>query len=156
MATKSKRQAGPGTRNKQQRQDSQSARDDDPRANGHSERDTRAPGDPGQGPGTQGTLSSGYSSRSSTGGTGGGVLTQRGSGYSPGAQSRVGASDSESDDLTREGVAAGAAGMGESTPPLDSQNREESPSTDTHPVGGVAGESSGGSPTTSRTTRDRR
>ena len=40
------------------------------------------------------------------------MLNQRGSGYSPGAESRDGASENESDELAKEGVTAGAAGVG--------------------------------------------
>jgi len=67
-------------------------------------------GDPGQGPSTTGGLASGYSSHSGNGGTGGDVLKQKGSGFSPGADSREGAYENEADPLAREGVAGGAAG----------------------------------------------
>jgi hypothetical protein len=67
-------------------------------------------GDAGQGPSTTGGLASGYSSHSGNGGTGGDVLKQKGSGFSPGADSREGAYENEADPLAREGVTAGAAG----------------------------------------------
>ena len=119
-------------------------------------RERPAPGDPGEGPATHGTLASGYSSRSSSGGTGGDVLQQRGSGYSPGAASRVGASPNDADPLAREGDAAGAAGMGpdDSTPARPErrgrvEDTEDYDASDgARAVGGVAGTSGGGSGTT--------
>jgi len=76
-------------------------------------------GDAGQGPSTTGGLASGYSSRSANGGTGGDVLKQKGSGYSPGTDSREGAYENEADPLAREGVTGGAAGMEPSARALD-------------------------------------
>jgi hypothetical protein len=86
------------------------------------ERDTPAAGslgDAGQGPSTTGGLASGYSSHSGNGGTGGDVLQQKGSGFSPGADSRKGAYENDADPLAREGVAGGAAGMEPSARALD-------------------------------------
>src|SRR3954447_18996808 len=105
-----------GSRNvqRQQQQDAASTRqrqETASRANTGGNEPGASTGDAGEGPSTSGTLSSGYSSRSSVGGTGGGVLNQRGSGYSPGAQSRAGAHENDSDELAREGVGAGAAGV---------------------------------------------
>ena len=114
-------------------------------------------GDPGEGPSTDGGLASGYSSRSSNGGTGGDVLRSRGSGYSPGDDSRVGAKANETDDLTREGVAAGAAGVGPD-PAATSAQRGNDPTEGTEDydaseggraVGGISGTSGGGRGTTS-------
>jgi len=115
-------------------------------------------GDAGQGPAT--TLSSGYSGHSSTGGTAGDVLKSRGSGYAPGAESRVGATPDETDPLAREGIAAGTAGMGDD-PPADAPTarglRRAAAGADTEDydaseggraVGGVSGTSGGGSGTT--------
>ena len=82
----------------------------------------RGPGVPdgaAEGPSTTGGLASGYSSRSSNGGTGGDVLKQRGSGFSPGADSRNGAAAQDTDPLAREGVAGGAAGMEPTAHALD-------------------------------------
>jgi hypothetical protein len=76
-------------------------------------------GDAGQGPSTTGGLASGYSSHSGNGGTGGDILKQKGSGYSPGADSREGAYENEADPLAREGVTGGAAGQEPSARALD-------------------------------------
>jgi hypothetical protein len=76
-------------------------------------------GDAGQGPSTTGGLASGYSSHSGNGGTGGDVLKQKGSGFSPGADSREGAYENEADPLAREGVAGGAAGQEPTARTLD-------------------------------------
>jgi hypothetical protein len=117
-------------------------------------RDRPAPGDPAQGPSTHGTLASGYSSRSSTGGTGGDVLQQRGSGYSPGDASRLGATPNDNDPLVRAGVAAGAAGMGPDdathapSSGRDGDTEDYDASEGARAVGGVAGTSGGGSGTT--------
>ena len=119
-------------------------------------RDRTGPCEPGQGPATHGTLASGYSSRSSTGGTGGDVLQQRGSGFSPGDASRIGATPNDGDPLARESDAAGAAGMGpaEATPAQPGQRRRHEDTEDydasdgARAVGGIAGTSGGGSGTT--------
>jgi hypothetical protein len=117
--------------------------------------DAAGTGEAGEGPATHGTLASGYSARSSSGGTPGGVLDQRGSGFSPGDASRVGAAPEDNDPLTRAGVAAGAAGLG--TEPAASSRDEPGRSRDTEDydasdgaraVGGVGGTSGGGSGTT--------
>jgi hypothetical protein len=127
-----------------------------PRTNNSSE-GVRARGDAAEGPATRGTLSSGYSSRSSTGGTGGGVLEQRGSGYSPGADSRKGAYQNESDALASEGVTAGAAGIAEDRhgkpvgEAADAEKNDEyaQRADGAAAVTGVSGVSGGGSGTTS-------
>jgi hypothetical protein len=114
-------------------------------------------GDPAQGPAAQGTLSSGYSSRSSTGGTGGGALKPRGSGYSPGDDSRLGATPNEADPLAAEGVAAGAAGFrtdtayGRLKPGASGAEEEEMGTDGGAAVTGVSGVSGGGRGTTSST-----
>jgi len=116
-----------------------------------------SPGDAAQGPAAHGTLSSGYSSRSSSGGTAGGVLDQRGSGYSPGDDSRVGATPSEDDKLAAEGVAAGAAGFrsdaayGRLKPGASGAEEEEVGTDGGAAVTGVSGVSGGGRGTTSST-----
>jgi len=76
-------------------------------------------GDAAQGPSTTGGLASGYSSHSGNGGTCGDVLQQKGSGFSPGADSREGAYENEADPLAREGVAGGAAGREPTARALD-------------------------------------
>jgi len=76
-------------------------------------------GDAGQGPSSTGGLASGYSSHSGNGGTAGDVLQQKGSGFSPGADSREGAHANEADPLAREGVAGGAAGQEPTARALD-------------------------------------
>lgn len=140
----------------QQRQDATSIKqraDADVRPNAGGNDPRASIGDAGQGPSTSGTLSSGYSSRSSAGGTGGGVLNQRGSGYSPGEQSRTGTGDNESDELARDGVAAGASGMGADVKRAGrdhgSSNEDEESADASRTIGGVAGVSGGGSGTTS-------
>ena len=117
---------------------------------------TRAPGDAAEGPATRGTLSSGYSSCSATGGTGGGVLQQRGTGYSPGADSREGAYENEADPLGSEGVTAGAAGIAEDRhgkpagEPADAEKNDEYAQRPdgAAAVTGVSGVSGGGRGTT--------
>jgi hypothetical protein len=105
--------------------DNASSRDNRQSGGSNSSRDGRGAatagslGDAGQGPSTTGGLASGYSSRSANGGTGGDVLKQKGSGYSPGADSREGAYENEADPLAREGVAGGAAGVEPSARALD-------------------------------------
>lgn len=116
-------------------------------------------GDPGEGPSSaDGTLASGYSSGSASGGTPGGVLQPRGSGYSPGADSRIGAHPNEGGDLPRAGVAAGAAGVADEDraakrrggePRAADGDREDYDATEGgRAVGGVSGTSGGGSGTT--------
>jgi hypothetical protein len=151
MTQSSKRRpTGANAGKAQQRHDGPMAQSDlDAHARNVGGNDKHAMGDAGEGPATSGTLSSGYSSRSSTGGTAGGVLNQRGSGYSPGADSTRGAKDNESGTLAREGVAAGASGMGPASPDEDPEGNETHANDDTGAIGGVAGVSGGGNPTTS-------
>jgi len=112
-------------------------------------------GEPGEGPARQGTLADGYSARSSSGGTPGGVRDQRGSGFSPGAAPRLGAAPEDRDPLAREGVAAGAAGVG--AEPRASSREQAGDARDTEDydasdgaraVGGISGTTGGGSGTT--------
>ena len=119
-------------------------------------------GDPGEGPSSaDGTLASGYSSGSASGGTPGGVLQQRGSGYSPGADSRIGAHPNEGGDLAHEGVTAGAAGVANEDRAAqlrggpkrggDDGTEDYDASDGGRAVGGVSGTSGGGSGTTPAT-----
>jgi hypothetical protein len=112
-------------------------------------------GEAAQGASTRGTLSSGHSSHSATGGTGGDVLQQRGSGYSAGNDSRVGARPGESGELVAEGVAPGAAGFRSGTatgglkPGASGAEEEEMGTDGGAAVIGVSGVSGGGRGTTS-------
>jgi hypothetical protein len=107
-----------------------------------------------EGPATRGTLASGYSGRSSVNGTPGDVLKQRGSGSSPGADSRAGGYEVETDPLARDGVAAGASGIAEDNhgKPTGERTPEKDDDYADTPDGGaavlgVSGTSGGGSGT---------
>ncbi|HEY1327626.1 MAG TPA: hypothetical protein VGI14_11855 [Casimicrobiaceae bacterium] len=114
-------------------------------------------GDAAEGPATSGTSSTGHSSQSSAGGTGGDVLQQRGSGYAPGAESRVGSHPHEAGTFAAEGVAAGAAGFRRETafgrlkPGASGAEEEEQGTDGGAAVTGVSGVSGGGRGTTSTT-----
>ena len=148
----------------QHRPDPQSRSPAPPNEQSRDARDARATNDDsrtseaGRGPSTDGTLSAGYSSRSSNGGTAGDVLRDRGSGYSPGADSRAGARPSETDELASEGVTAGAAGAtrrsSSELPPGAGGDAEQDEGVDgAASITGVSGTSGGSSGTGASSTR---